>query len=258
MLLLVLLLLLLQLVLVLLVLLRELLLVLRLELILCLSGGMQRGGQEVEHIVVIGQATRGGRDAKVSVLGQIHAIRPQTQLVVIVVVGHSIVDEHGEYIVVVLDARPRREGLVAEIAEATAQKLRGSIVGMVIELSAIVKHRTDVGIVVLVVVVEGVEHDGQTVPAVRGPKDRPIVVALLRGVPEGQAIGSDTATSRYPEHDLHVPPVEVRLRFRPDGTLLGAQRWRHAHTFRTGDGICNGEQQVVAIETPGESCSNRN
>lgn len=200
----------LQFVLILLVLLCQLLLVVSLWL-LHLTGSMQRRGQKVEHIVIIGQAAGGSRNTKVTVLGQLHSIGAQTHLVVIVVVRHAVVDEHSQHIVVVLDAGTRGEWLVTEVPQTAAEQLRRTIVGVIVLLGAIVQHGTDVRIVVLIVVVEGIEDNGETIPTIGRTKHLAIVVTLLGGVPEGQTIGTNATTSSYTEDNLHIPPIEVSL-----------------------------------------------
>lgn len=56
---------------------------------------------------------------------------------------------------------------------------------MIEDLGTIIEDRHDVGVVVLVVVIEGVEDDGEPVPAVGGAEHLARVVAALRRVPEG-------------------------------------------------------------------------
>ena len=59
-----------------------------------------------------------------------------------------------------------------KISEATSQLLRGTVVLMVEILAAVVDHGVDVGVVVLVVVVERVEKDAKTDPLVAGAVHR--------------------------------------------------------------------------------------
>lgn len=201
----------LQFVLILLVLLSQFLLVVHLWWLLHLTASMQRRGQKVEHIVIVGQAAGGCRNTKVTILGQLHSIGAQTHFVVIVVVRHAVVDEHGQHIVVVLDAGTRGEWLVTEIPETAAEQLRRTIVGMIVLLGAVVQHGANVGIVVLIVIVERIEDNGKTIPTIGRAKHLTIVVTLLGGVPEGQTIGTDATTSSYTEDNLHIPPIEVSL-----------------------------------------------
>ncbi len=78
---------------------------------------------------------------------------------------------------------------------------------MIIGFGPVVQHRHDVGVVVLVVVVERVEEDTQTVPSVGASKNRPLE-ALSRREPESQAVRSNSASASNAELDLHFPPVK--------------------------------------------------
>ena len=57
----------------------------------------------LEDIVVISQTSGGSRHSEVSILWQHHILRADTQLEILVVVGHAVVDEHGQGVFVVLD-----------------------------------------------------------------------------------------------------------------------------------------------------------
>ena len=78
---------------------------------------------------------------------------------------------------------------------------------MVIGFGAVVQHRHDVRIVVLVVVVERVEEDAEAVPLVRAAEDRTLE-AFSRREPEGKAVGADAAAAGHSELNLNFPPVE--------------------------------------------------
>ncbi len=55
---------------------------------------------------------------------------------------------------------------------------------VIIGLCPIVDHGHDVGVIVLVVVVEGVEEEAEALPEIRAPEHRPLHPTLLN-VPEG-------------------------------------------------------------------------
>lgn len=249
MLLVVLLLLLLQLLLVLFVLHRQLVVVLGGCGGLCSTGLLvvrqEGGGEEVVDVVVVGQSTGGGRHPEVAVLRQDDVLGAQTHLVLVRVVVHAAVEEHGQDVVVVLDLGLGRIWFVPEVAQTPGQGLRGAVVVVVEGPLSVVQHGHDVRVVVLVVVVEGVEEEAETDPLVRRTVHVAIVVAVLRGVPEGQAIGSQSATTGDPELDLYLPPVEVRWALRPNGSLLTAQRGGHTHLIGARDGICGWTKSCV-------------
>ena len=108
----------------------------------------------LENIVVISQTSGGSRHSEVSILWQHHILRADTQLEVLVVVGHPVMDEHGQGVLVVLDLGADGEGFVAEVPETARQLLRDAVILVVVDLAAVVGHGGDVGVVVLVVVVE--------------------------------------------------------------------------------------------------------
>ena len=78
---------------------------------------------------------------------------------------------------------------------------------VVVHLGAVVDHRHDVRVVVLVVVVERVEEDAETVPAIRASEDRALE-ALGRREPESQTVGADPASAGHPEVKFNLPPIE--------------------------------------------------
>lgn len=105
-------------------------------------------------------------------------------------------------------------------------------------LRTVVQHGRDVRVVVLVVVIERIEEDTQSDPAVRRAEHFAGVVALLGGVPEGQTVGTDATPAGHSEHNVDLPPVEIGALLGPDGTLLTAERRRYPDVLRTSDGIC--------------------
>lgn len=52
-------------------------------------------------------------------------------------------------------------------------------------LGSVVDYSHNVGIVVLVVIVEGIEEDTQTIPLIRWTENISIVVSFLAGIPNG-------------------------------------------------------------------------
>lgn len=52
-------------------------------------------------------------------------------------------------------------------------------------LGAIIDHRHNIGVIVFVVIIEGIEDDTETVPAVGGTEHLASVLATLGCVPEG-------------------------------------------------------------------------
>lgn len=184
---------------------------------------LQGSGQEVIHIVIVCQSTSGRRNSKVTVLGQDHILRTQTHFVFIRIVVHTAVEEHRQHIVVVLDLGLGRVRLVTEVPEAAGQGLCSAIVIMIKRTRAVVQHGHDVGIVVLVVVVEGVEEEAEADPLIRRAINISVIIAMLSSVPESKTISAETTTSCDPELDLHLPPVEVGPCLGPNGTLLTTQ-----------------------------------
>ncbi len=59
----------------------------------------------------------------------------------------------------------------------------------------------------LVVVVERVEEDAETVPLVRAAEDGTLE-AFGRREPEGKTVGADAAATGHSELNLYFPPVE--------------------------------------------------
>ncbi len=100
-----------------------------------------------------------------------------------------------------------RERLVPEISETSGKLLCWSVVLMIVGFGPVVQHRHDVGVVVLVVVVERVEEDTQTIPSVGASKNRPLESLSWRE-PESQAVRSNSASASNAELDLHFPPVK--------------------------------------------------
>ncbi len=195
----------------------------------------QAVGEELEDVVVVGQATGRRRDAKVAKGREEDVLRAQTQLVVVLVVGVAAVEHHRQHVLVVLNLGADGKGLVAKVAQAALQLLVDAVGVVVVALRAVIDHRHHVGVVALVVVVEGVEEEGEALPVVGRAEDRPLRV-LDVGVPEGEAVGADAALAVDAEHQLHLPPVEGGLGAGPDLALLRAQRGRDADHLLAGDG----------------------
>ena len=78
---------------------------------------------------------------------------------------------------------------------------------MIVGLRPVVQHGHDVGVVVLVVVVERVEEDTQTVPSVRASKNWSLE-SLGGRKPESQTVRSYSASASNAELDFHFPPVK--------------------------------------------------
>lgn len=207
------------------------------HLLLNLSGNMQRRGQKVEHIVIVRQSTGCSGHTEITGLREHHILRSEAHFVVLIVVGHSIVEQHRQDVVVVLDFGTRWEWLVAEVSQTARQQLSRTIVGVIELLCTVVQNGRYVRVVVLIVVIERIEENTQTNPAIRGTEHLAGVVTLLGRVPEGQTVGTNAATTGNPEHNVYLPPVEVGALLGPDGTLLAAERWRYSDILRTSDGI---------------------
>ena len=126
-------------------------------------------------------------------------------------VGKSRNINYRQHIAVVLDPGLDRERLVSEVSQASGQLLSRPVELVVVHLGAVVDHRRDVRIVVLVVVVERVKEDPETVPLVRATEDRSFK-ALGRGEPEGQAVGSDPSTTSHSEVDFNLPPIKSAVK----------------------------------------------
>ena len=64
--------------------------------------------------MVISQASSGCGYTKVSVLGQDDILRSHTKLKVLVIVGHSVVDQDRQNVVIILNLGFHREGFVSK------------------------------------------------------------------------------------------------------------------------------------------------
>ena len=118
--------------------------------------------------MVISQASSGCGYTKVSVLGQDDILRSHTKLEVLVIVGHSVVDEDCESVLVILDLGTDRERLVAEVPETPGKLLGDAVILVIVDLGPVIVHGRDVGVIVLVVIVEGVKEHAETNPLVIG------------------------------------------------------------------------------------------
>lgn len=135
-------------------------------------------------------------------------------------------------------------------------------------LGSIVQYSHNIGIIVFVIIIEGIKEDSKTIPTVWWAENISIVIAFTACIPYGlpfrvwndyskasltcyfisenektqimpthKSVSSNTSTARYSEYNLDCPPIEWRLFFRPNGTLLTLQRWCNTNTFRTGNSI---------------------
>lgn len=180
----------------------------------------QRRGQNVINVMIIRQTTSSSRHSKVAVFRQDHVLRPETHLIVVGIVVHAAVEQDGQHVIVILNLRLRWIRLVPEVTQASAQRLTLAIVLVVKVLGAVVHDRHYVRIVVLIVVVERVEEQAQTHPAVRRSIHVTIIITSLGGIPEclqrteeSRLVLSDRASyllSVLPNH-LH-PDGLVQLR----------------------------------------------
>ena len=118
--------------------------------------------------MVISQTSSSGRYTKVSILGQDDILRSYTKLEILVIVGHSVVDEDCEGVLVILNLGTDRERLVAEVPETPSQLLSDAVILVVVDLGPVIIHGRDVGVIVLVIIVEGVEEHTETNPLVIG------------------------------------------------------------------------------------------
>jgi hypothetical protein len=150
-----------------------------------LAGQVEAVGQEMDDVMIVGQAAGGRGQTEIAVLGQEHALRPETHFVVLLVVRHAVVEQHRQDVLVVFDFGPRGERLVAKISQTAGQKLSAPVKLMGELFGTVVQHRHDVGVVVLAVVVERVEEQPQADPFVRRAEHLAVVSPLTLGVPEG-------------------------------------------------------------------------
>ena len=72
----------------------------------------------------------------------------------------------------VFDSGLNGKRLIAEVSETSGKLLSRSVRLVIVNLVSVVEHGHDVGVVVLVVVVEGVEEDSETVPLIRASENR--------------------------------------------------------------------------------------
>lgn len=140
---------------------------------------------------------------------------------------------------------------------------------MIEVFGAIVQNGHDIGIVVLIVVVERVKEHSETIPTVWRSEHFTIVVALIARKPNSlkrntnvslstficssqmeayKSISSNTSTAWYPEDNFDFPPVERGRFFCPNGTLLAFQRWRYSYTFRTCNGIYSQKKVFIYLK----------
>ena len=137
--------------------------------------------------MVIGQASSSCGYPKIPVLWQDDILRSDTKLEIFVIVGHAVVYEDCEGVLVILNLGTDREGLVTEIPETPGQLLSDAVILMIVDLGSVIVHSGDVGVVVFVVIVEGVKKDTETNPLVIGAIHWALH-PLGGSVPEGQAI----------------------------------------------------------------------
>ena len=106
----------------------------------------QTVSDQFEHIVVICQTSCSCRHSEISILWQNNVFRPDAHLKVLVVVGHSIVEEDSQGVLEVLNLSPHlkigcfpedvsilkgqthRERLIPEVSQAPCQLLGGTVV----------------------------------------------------------------------------------------------------------------------------------
>lgn len=86
---------------------------------------------------------------------------------------------------------------------------------MIEHLLSIVDDRHNVGIVVLIVIVEGIEENPESCPHIRAAENGAIVGAFRGCVPECQTVRSYSPSTTYTEYYLHLPPVKVNRLLRP-------------------------------------------
>ena len=77
---------------------------------------------------------------------------------------------------------------------------------VIVSFRSVVQHRHDVRIVVLVVIVERIEEDAETVPLVGAAEDRALE-ALSGSEPKGETVSPDSTATCYPKFDKNFPPV---------------------------------------------------
>ena len=120
--------------------------------------------------MVIRQTSSSRGDTEVTILGQDDILRSHTKLKILVIVGHSVVDEDSEGVLVILNLGTDREGLVAEVPETPSQLLSDAVILVIVDLGPVIIHGRDVRVIVLVVIVEGVKEHAETNPLVIGAK----------------------------------------------------------------------------------------
>ena len=124
--------------------------------------------------MVIRQTSSSRGDTEVTILGQDDILRSHTKLEILVIVGHSVVDEDSEGVLVILNLGTDRERLVAEVPETPSQLLSDAVILVIVDLGPVIIHGRDVGVIVLVVIVEGVKEHTETNPLVIGAIHRPL------------------------------------------------------------------------------------
>ena len=115
------------------------------------------------------------------------------------------------------------ERFVPEVPQTARQLLCRAVFLVVIVLRTVVDHGHDVGIVVLVIVVEGIEKHTQTIPTIRRAEDRAFE-ALSGSVPKGQPVSSYSTSTSDSKLELNLPPVKIGCgQATPDHALLAPE-----------------------------------
>ena len=66
----------------------------------------QAVGYQLEHIVIVSQASSGSRHPEVSILRQDNVFCPDAHLEVLFIVGHSVVKQNGQGVLEILNLGP--------------------------------------------------------------------------------------------------------------------------------------------------------
>ena len=137
--------------------------------------------------MVIRQTSSSRGDTEVTILGQDDILRSHTKLEILVIVRHSVVDEDSEGVLVILNLGTDRERFVAEVPKTPSQLHSDAVILVIVVLCPVIIHGRNVGVIVLVAIVEGVKEHIKTNPLVIGALHSSLVPLGSR-VPESKPI----------------------------------------------------------------------
>ena len=118
--------------------------------------------------MIIRQTSSSCGHTEVTILGQDDILRSHTKLEILVILVHSVVDEDSEGVLVILNLGTDRDRFVAEVPETPSQLLSDAVILVIVGICPVIIHGRNVGVIVLVVIVEGVKKHTETNPLVIG------------------------------------------------------------------------------------------